>query len=506
MKNIFANDPRVRMVNGIPIMEEFAPKGSFLDAAYSPAMDAAIAGRSTTAAPVPLAAGAIDAAGSPAMKAALASTSGTVDAAFSPDSPLPPPAAASGTSPTGANPSDFVKPTEAQTGVVPMGTTTETQTTSKRYDKKAIAALDKANLAQGDAIDAAAKVGQQRAAEEAGYIHQRNAELAAIEDQHAREAASQKIEQDYQQQRAREAQETVAMKAKADPDRWKVKGVGAQIAAALGTALGAFGASLNGGPNTALEILNGAMDREIRAMEREFDQAKDVATLENNMFAEVRRAGMDANEAYHAVKRGLYEKAGANLDLLAAKYKSPEIQANAQQTKAALMAAAAEADAKRSEATVQRSTVTKPLTGAAGMGQQLPAGEAAKLGEATGAVQNAESLYKQWDKDAKGPIGWLASFLPATDASRYENNMNAAAQVIGGYLEGGKLTETDLARYKKMLPQPGELEETAKRKRDAITNLVATRQASQKQALAGSGYNVAGIKDAKPQLQTFKPR
>lgn len=494
MKDIF-DDPRVRNVNGIPVIDDYAPK-SMLDFAFSPEMDAAFAGQSTNAPKQPMPPGAIDAAFTPALDAALSGAPGAGPAR---------PAELASAVPVAANPAEYVRASAAMPTAPMMGTTTETQTTSHRFDPKALSKLDDAQTKQAEALDESVRIGQQRAAEEAGYIQQRNAELAALEQQRAREVATQKIELDYQQQRAREAQEAVAEKAKQDPDRWRLKGVGAQVMAGIGVALGAFGQALTGGPNAAMQILESAMEKEIRAMEREFDQAKDVAALEGNMFADLRRAGMDATEAYHASRRSLFEKANASLDAMAAKYKSPEIAANAQAMKAQLAEKAAAEDVKRSEATVVRHSVTAPLTKQPG-GQQLPAGEAAKLGEANSAVQSMEALHSQWDKDARGVTGWLSSFLPMTDASRYENQARVAAQVVGSYLEGGKLTDTDFARYLKMLPQPGESQETGKRKMKAITELVANRQRGQKEALAGSGYNVAGVKDAAPNVSTFKQR
>lgn len=246
------------------------------------------------------------------------------------------------------------------------------------------------------------------------------------------------------------------------------------------------------------------VEKNIDAQRQEITNARENVNLENNMLQQLRQRGLDEREAEHALRQTYIDDATRQLDVMAAKYKSPELRANAEQMKAQLQAASAEQAVKRSEATVQRQSVTAPLKGAAGGGQQLPAGEAAKLGEANAAVKNMNELHEAWKKDASGVSGWLASFLPMTDASRYENNQRAAAQVIGTYLEGGKLTESDLVRYMKMLPKPGDSEETAARKHSALVNLIGNRQQGEKAALGAAGYNVANIKDAKSTVNFTK--
>jgi hypothetical protein len=67
-----------------------------------------------------------------------------------------------------------------------------------------------------------------------------------------------------------------AAQQKVDPEAAKGT-TGAQLFAAIGVAMGAFGASMTGGPNTALQIVNANIDRNIKAQETNIANNKSVA-------------------------------------------------------------------------------------------------------------------------------------------------------------------------------------------------------------------------------------
>lgn len=65
----------------------------------------------------------------------------------------------------------------------------------------------------------------------------------------------------------------LAQQAKIDPQRfWHDRGTGSHILASLGVALGAFGSALTHTPNTAMEIVNHAIDNDIKAQEADMAQ------------------------------------------------------------------------------------------------------------------------------------------------------------------------------------------------------------------------------------------
>lgn len=417
--------------------------------------------------------------------------------------------------PSGGGPGDFVRPAASVATGPLMGTTTET-TTSRTKGIKAgkaeLDALDKSFLAEKSAIDEAAKTGAKQAAEEAGYRAQMDEELARRADLAEDKRRIHERAMAEQEQRVNTAMQDFRSK-KIDPEAyWKEKGTGAKITSAIAVALGQLGAGLLGSQhNAALDIINDAVNKNIDAQKEEIANARENVNLEHNLYAQLRQKGLDDREADSAARQLYLEGAQRQLETVAAKYKSDVIKNNAAQLSAQLDQRKADAAVQRSLASQDRVTIqtqqqTAPLKGGAGGAQQLPAGEAAKLGEATAAVQSVSDLQKKYADKAGGFLGWVASKLPfvQNDAKRYEKESNAAAQVVGSYLEGGKLTESDLDRYKDMLPHAGDTAETARTKTQAIVDLVGRRQRAQKEALGASGYNVSGIKDAAPNVHFKK--
>jgi hypothetical protein len=88
--------------------------------------------------------------------------------------------------------------------------------------------------------------------------------------------------------------------------------------------------------------------------------------------------------------------------------------------------------------------------GPGGAGARVPAGEATALGEADSAVRALEAL----EASRGQKTGWasgVTQFLPGTDASQYVDDTRSAAQIVGRFLEGGKMTDADVPRYQASL-------------------------------------------------------
>jgi len=81
---------------------------------------------------------------------------------------------------------------------------------------------------------------------------------------------------------------------KVDPDHiWKEKGTGAHVLSAIGIALGAIGQAIGGGPNTAMQIVQGAIDRDIQA-QRDTISAKGQAIEQaRGAYGMLRQQGLD---------------------------------------------------------------------------------------------------------------------------------------------------------------------------------------------------------------------
>ena len=156
--------------------------------------------------------------------------------------------------------------------------------------------LDRAAFIQKQAADGVRLQAEQQAAADAHRAAQAHLENTAKQYADAQRAEYQQI----------------------DPNHlWKERGVGAQIGAAIAMGLGAFGAALTGGPNTAQQIIDKAMDRDLES------QAKNIANSRMSREEQAVRLSALREAQLSAVK--------AKLDDYSSGAKRPEQQAAAAQ-------------------------------------------------------------------------------------------------------------------------------------------------------------------------------
>lgn len=342
-----------------------------------------------------------------------------------------------------------------------------------------------------------------RATEEAALQRKANAEIERRElaAQTQRDYLANRLELE-ERKRNQAVEEVRSMKV--DPGRfWASKSTGDKVRLTIASVFGAIGASFSHGPNYVADALHREVDADIDAQKNNIMNAKEGVSMHNNLVAQMRQKGLDFDQAVLTAKQMKLEQVKRQIDILGSEYKGPESAARATALNAAMDQKLADLKIQQDNAMKARLTHVLDKMPAPG-GKAINESTAKELGEANSATKNAQDILKQFNGSAEGFGGWLMSFLPMNDASRYEDRAKVAAQVIGSYLEGGKLTDPDFKRYLSELPQPGDGKEKARNKVDALVKLISTRQASQKAALAGSGYNVRGIKDAAP-LINFKP-
>lgn len=139
----------------------------------------------------------------------------------------------------------------------------------------------------------------------------------------------------------------------------------------------------------------------------------------------------------------------------------------------------------------------------AAIGKTLPAATAESFGDAEAsklALQNAQNQFVS-NKDIAGPIAGRAAglqgMLEIGDAGKrakvFDAQLKINAQSIGKYLEGGKLTDADIDRYKQMLPNISDSPDVAEKKTQLLQNLITQKQQAQVQSLQQAGYNVKNI-------------
>lgn len=87
---------------------------------------------------------------------------------------------------------------------------------------------------------------------------------------------------------------------------------------------------------------------------------------------------------------------------------------------------------------------------------------------------------------------WGAATLGIGEQGDYQNQLNVAAQIIGGILEGGKLTDPDYARYQRMMPGPGDSGERQESKIKAVWELLQLKKNALEKRFEGAAPAPAG--------------
>lgn len=127
-------------------------------------------------------------------------------------------------------------------------------------------------------------------------------------------------------------------------------------------------------------------------------------------------------------------------------------------------------------------------------GKALTGEQTASLADLDSSDMQLQSLTQAIDKNAAsmGPIaGRVAGLNPyGTQAKAFDSQMKIAAQNIGKSLEGGKLTDADISRYREMLPSLTDTPELAKAKIQGVQELIAQRRQAALGTMGGAGYNV----------------
>lgn len=127
---------------------------------------------------------------------------------------------------------------------------------------------------------------------------------------------------------------------------------------------------------------------------------------------------------------------------------------------------------------------------------------AQEIGSFDAAVDMANQLEAKYNQLASSGGSGLKSFIPGSDANKYEKNRDYAAQTIGVILEKGKLTDRDYDRYRAMLPGPTDTNTIAAEKMMALKNLITAKKRGEIGGLEQSGFQTAGFAPTPTDIQT----
>lgn len=130
----------------------------------------------------------------------------------------------------------------------------------------------------------------------------------------------------------------------------------------------------------------------------------------------------------------------------------------------------------------------------------LTAGQSEALSGHDAALKQLDGVDTALDQYAPmmGPIeGRARGANPYdTDAQTFDAQLKLVAQNVGKALEGGKLAEGDITRYRQMLPNLSDTPDVAKRKVEALRELVRQKQRSDIDTARRAKFDVSGFDSA----------
>ena len=334
----------------------------------------------------------------------------------------------------------------------------------------------------------------------AGVDYQKQADAIAQAQGEAREKYDREIReyealQERQQQALDVAQEEMRIAEQElrdgtiDPNR-AYGGLGGRIAAAFATALGAFAQGISGGkiPNTAMQYIDGAINRDIFAQKEEMRKRKDVLMNKNNIFAQMMKRFGDERIAEQAAINMGYNVAKMKIEELATRFKGAGQQAAAQQLIAQAENKFAEGSTRLAQLVQQRQA--RLTAGAKG------ASEAKNLfGQALAEVGNLRQKFKELGKGEAvfsylmGMFGPEAQISFSDDtASQYAAARFAVAQFVNKAFSGARGSDRDLAAVMARIPQSI----NAAMDKEKGLKLIADLEKSLQRAAGDKGYLVEG--------------
>lgn len=151
----------------------------------------------------------------------------------------------------------------------------------------------------------------------------------------------------------------------------------------------------------------------------------------------------------------------------------------------------ADAEAKRRPPTARGGAA--PRTAAP---KGLPASEVKEMADFDVATEQLDKLLTTFDSldmgGVAGKVGgkatdWMG--LQGTDSAAYLADARRTMQAVGTILEGGKLAAGDEVKYRRMLPEPGDPLELAKKKVEGLKQLLSSLRAKREQRFRASGFS-----------------
>ena len=254
---------------------------------------------------------------------------------------------------------------------------------------------------------------------------------------------------------------------KIDPNR-AYKNTWQAVASAIAVALGAYAQGLSGGklPNTALEIVNTAIKRDIEAQKAELGKKKGLLNLKNNVYARMLQRHGDR-------RRAESEAFAAGMTVFGHRLNTMRAKATSQNQLSAIEDAAHQAQLSKIShlETARNRAVQNELMGLGLEVQLVKAGMAArgKKKESTEKkvagmrvlINDLVKSWKQvgpWEATAGSLLGLLGEKAPdilgnvAGEMNEYRKRRLLIGKLLTQYTDGGRPTDKDFAIILSLFP------------------------------------------------------
>ena len=292
---------------------------------------------------------------------------------------------------------------------------------------------------------------------------------------------------------------------KIDPKRF-YKSTGAAIASAIAVALGEFSSKLGGGPNTALAIINRAIDRDIDAQKTELKNLQYGASAASNAYGRLLDQHGDAEKAELLAKEQALYFVQMELGAITDKYKVP-----LQASRIGNIVAQLEKERIANAMTIS----DKDFASRIEMAKVRPASGAQKLANkeneffrdmsefATG-IQELKDLYAEFqenhseearlfaatdfvqEKSLRTPTSWTPKFMQRTNT--LDERSILLSKSLSKLKEGGKISDMDLIFYIKRMPRAKDGDYMFKYKLGVLDALAREALKTQTQLSSGQFY------------------
>ena len=241
-----------------------------------------------------------------------------------------------------------------------------------------------------------------------------------------------------------------------------------KVAAVISVAMGAYAQGLSGGklPNTALQIINTAIDRDIDAQKMEYQKLKGLVDEKRNVYAAAMRMLGDERQADALLRTAAHQAFGTRFKTLSQQMGIENSKISQAYQEAGLLqrenAARAQLDM---EAAKLASTAMPKISKEA----------KASVAAARGMAENLEGLAIKEEEVGTTWLGltWLSSKVPfiATDAKKYVDASKQMVLRMVNATSGKTMTKYEHKLFESWTPWPWE---TQQQKHDKMRNLLTS--------------------------------